>query len=126
MGLLTPPADGFSLALDSTIFERAGQQEGAAKGFNPWRPGRNSHHPLLAALAGAPFILHAWLRSGNTVARRGVIAFLQETLAQLLAGWRLRTVRADSGFFDQALLAYLEECGLPYLIVARLTSASKS
>ena len=73
MGLLTPPADGFSLALDSTIFQREGQQEGAAKGYNPRRPGRKSHHPLLAALAEAPFILHAWLRSGNTAAGRSVI-----------------------------------------------------
>ena len=37
------------------------------------------------------------------------------------SGWRIRTVRADSGFFAQALLAYLEECGLPYIIVARMT-----
>ena len=86
VGLLTPPADGFSLALDSTIFQREGQQEGAAKGYNPRRPGHNSHHPLLAALAEAPFILHAWLRSGNSAAGRGVIAFLQETLAQRPAG----------------------------------------
>ena len=70
--------------------------------------------------------MHAWLRSGNTAAGRGVIAFLPETLAQLPVGWRLRTVRADRGFFDQALLSYLEECGLPYRIVARLTTQIKA
>ena len=126
VSLLTPPAEGFSLDLDSTIFNREGHQEGAAKGYNPRRPGRKSHHPLLAALAEAPFILHAWLRSGNTAAGRGGIAFLQEALAQLPAGWRIRTVRADSGFFDQALLACLEECGLPYIIVARMTRQIKA
>ena len=125
VSLLTPPAEGFSLDLDSTIFNREGHQEGAAKGYNPRRPGRRSHHPLLAALAEAPFILHAWLRSGNTASGRGAIAFLQEALAQLPSGWRIRTVRADSGFFDQALLAYLEACGLPYLIVARMTKQVK-
>ena len=125
VSLLTPPAEGFSLDLDSTIFNREGHQEGAAKGYNPRRPGRRSHHPLLAALAEAPFILHAWLRSGNTASGRGVIAFLQEALAQLPSGWRIRTVRADSGFFDQALLAYLEACGLPYIIVARMTKQVK-
>ena len=123
--LLRPPKDGFSLDLDSTIFNREGSQEGAAKGYNPRRPGRKSHHPLLAALAEAPFILHAWLRPGNTAAGRGVIAFLQEALALLPEGWRVRTVRADSGFFDQALLGFLEERGLPYLIVARLTGQLK-
>jgi len=47
---------GFSLDLDSTIFSRHGaQQQGAARGYNPRRPGRLSHHPLLAVLAEANF-----------------------------------------------------------------------
>jgi hypothetical protein len=40
-----PPQEGFSLDLDSTIFQRSGRQQGAAKGYNPQRPGRKSHHP---------------------------------------------------------------------------------
>lgn len=123
--LLKPPAGGFTLDMDSTIFNREGSQEGAAKGYNPRRPGRKSHHPLLAVLAEAPFVLHAWLRSGNTTAGRGVLGFLAEALALLPNGWRIRCVRADSGFFDQALLGCLEEHGLPYIIVARLTQQVK-
>jgi hypothetical protein len=43
--------EGHSPDLDSTVFERHGQQqEGALKGYNPRRPGRVSHHPLLAVL----------------------------------------------------------------------------
>jgi hypothetical protein len=42
------PPEGFSLDLDSTVFQRSGNQEGAKRGYNPSRPGRNSHHPLLA------------------------------------------------------------------------------
>ena len=64
---------------------------------------------IIAVLAEAPFVLHAWLRSGNTSSGRGVCAFLKEAFAYLPAGWRLRCLRADSGFFDQALLAMLEE-----------------
>ncbi len=30
-------------------------------------------------------------------------------------------MRADSGFFEEALLAFLEQRSLPYLVVARLT-----
>ena len=41
-------ANGHSLDLDSTVFERYGRQEGAKKGYNPRKPGRASHHPLLA------------------------------------------------------------------------------
>ena len=107
------------------MFCREGQQEGARKGYNPKRKGRRSHHPLLAVLAEAPFILHGWLRSGNTGAARGVVPFLPEALALLPEGMWLRTVRADSGFFDQALLGFLEERGLPYIIVARLTTTLK-
>jgi hypothetical protein len=124
--LMAAPKEGFTLDLDSTIFNREGSQEGAAKGYNPRRPGRKSHHPLLAVLAEAPLVLHAWLRSGNTAAGRGVIAFLREALALLPQDWRVRCVRADSGFFDQGLLAFLEERGLPYLIVARMTAAIKA
>ena len=123
--LLRCPANGFSLDLDSTVFCREGKQEGARKGFNPRRKGRNSHHPLLAVLEEAQFVLHGWLRSGNTGAARGIVPFLQEALALLPEGTWLRTVRADSGFFDQALLEFLEQRGLGYLVVARLTSTLK-
>ena len=126
LALLKQPPGGFTLDLDSTIFAREGSQEGAARGYNPRRPGRKSHHPLLAVLAEAPFVLHAWLRSGNTASGRGVCAFLKEAFAQLPAGWRLRCLRADSGFFDQALLAMLEEHAVPYIIVARMTTALKA
>ncbi len=34
------PVEGFSLDLDSTVFQRSGEQEGVAKGYNPSRPGR--------------------------------------------------------------------------------------
>src|SRR3989442_13468827 len=64
--------EGYSLDLDSTVFERYGQQQGALKGPNPRKHGRPSHHPLLAVLAGAHFILHSWLRSGNCGTARGV------------------------------------------------------
>ena len=125
LGLLAEPEGGFTLDMDSTIFNREGSQQGAAKGYNPRRPGRKSHHPLLAVLAEAPFVLHAWLRSGNTSAGRGVVAFLSEALALLPAGWKLRCVRADSGFFDKALLSFLEERAIPYIVVARLTAEIK-
>lgn len=119
------PADGFSLDLDSTVFQRSGHQEGAKKGYNPARPGRHSHHPLLAFLAEAPLILHAWLRSGNTGTARGAVAFLTEALSLMPAAWKLRCVRADSGFFDNALLTFLETRAIPYIVVARLTTTLK-
>jgi hypothetical protein len=120
------PEEGFSLDLDSTVFQRSGKQQGAAKGYNPHRPGRKSHHPLLAVLAEAPCVLHGWLRSGNTGAAKGVSEFLKEALALLPGSWKIRCVRADSGFFAEELLEFMEERFLPYIIVARLTRNIKA
>ena len=114
-------AEGYSLDLDSTIFERYGQQEGSLKGHNPRKHGRPSHHPLLAVLSEAHFILHGWLRSGNCGSSRGVVAFLEEALALWGQRQPIRLVRADSGFFDDTLLSFLEQRGLPYIVVTRLT-----
>jgi len=121
LSLVRCPAEGLSLDLDSTVFQRAGHQQGAAKGYNPRRPGRKSHHPLLAMLAEVPLVLHAWLRSGNAGAARGVVPFLSEALALLPLGLSIRCVRADSGFFEDPLLSFLEQKSLPYVVVARLT-----
>jgi hypothetical protein len=111
---------GATLDLDSTVFERYGRQEGSLKGYNPRKHGRPSHHPLLAMLAEAKLVLHAWLRSGNTASARGVKAFLAETLARLPHDFRLYAVRADSGFFVRELLEELEGRGLPYVIAVRM------
>jgi hypothetical protein len=119
-------AEGHSLDLDSTVFERHGQQQqGAMKGYNPRRPGRLSHHPLLAVLAESHFVMHGWLRSGNTGAGRGVTEFLKEALALWGDRGTLRVVRGDSGFFDGELFGFLEERNLPYIVVARFTKCVK-
>ncbi len=115
-------AGGYSLDMDSTVFERYGRQQGALKGHNPRKHGRPSHHPLLAVLAEAHFVLHGWLRSGNCGTARGVVEFLKEALVQLPDSQSIRVVRADSGFFDDKLLEFLEARELPYIVVARLTS----
>ena len=113
--------DGYTLDLDSTVFERYGEQEGSLKGHNPRKHGRPSHHPLLAVLSEAHFLLHGWLRSGNCASARGVVEFLKEALALWSQRQKIRLVRADSGFFDDKLLSFLEERCLPYIVVARMT-----
>src|SRR5467141_4009027 len=117
---LPPRADGYTLDLDSTVFERYGRQEGSLKGYNPRKHGRPSHHPLLAILAEAKLVQHAWLRSGNTASARGVIAFLAETLAKLPDDFRLYALRADAGFFVTEFLVELERRTLPYVIAVRM------
>ncbi|HWT83545.1 MAG TPA: IS1380 family transposase [Candidatus Methylomirabilis sp.] len=114
--------EGYTLDLDSSVFERYGTQEGALKGYNPKKRGRPSHHPLFAVVAEARCIAHLWLRSGNTGAARGASAFLAEVQALLPGHLTLRLVRADSGFFDEAFLLALEAARLPYIVAARFTN----
>jgi hypothetical protein len=118
--LVVPPL-GAVLDLDSTVFERYGAQEGSRAGYNPHKPGRPLHHPLLALLAEAKIVLHVWLRSGNTTSATGVQAFLTEALAQLPPRVRLYALRADSGFFAADMLRELETRALPYAIAVRMT-----
>jgi hypothetical protein len=114
-------AEGYPLDLDSTVLERYGKQEGSLKGHNPRQHGRPSHHPLLAVLSEAHFLLHGWLRSGNCGTARGVEEFLKAALALWGQRQKIRRLRADSGFFEDPLLSFLEQRRLPYIVVARLT-----
>ena len=121
MQRLPSRGEGYTLDLDSTVFERYGTQQGSLKGHNPRKHGRPSHHPLLAVLSEAHFLLHGWLRSGNCGTSRGVEEFLKEALALWGQRQKIRLLRADSGFFDDKLLSFLEQRLLPYIVVARLT-----
>ncbi len=41
------------------------------------------------------------------------------------AHWKLRSMGTDSGFFENALLTFLEARDTPYIVVARLTQTVK-
>ena len=113
---------GHTLDLDSTVLCRYGGQEGSLRGYNPNKPGRPSHHPLVAFLAEGRRLLWATLRSGNSGSANGCVEFLKQALTVLPGGHRIGLVRADAGFFEKRLLEYLESQQLPYIIVVRLTA----
>lgn len=108
-----------TLDLDSTVFQRYGRQEGAVRGFNRTRRNGRCHHPLLAFVSKPTLVLHSWLRSGNAADSGGAVTFLREALGLLPPGWTISGLRADCGFFDQALFAALEERMIPYVVVVR-------
>ncbi len=113
--------DNFTLDLDSTVMSRYGQQEGARRGYNPRKPGRNSHHPLLAFVADCRMVANCWLRSDDAHTANNFEGFLQDTLEHL-AGKKVGLLRADSGFCQKTILEYLEEPQhtIPYIIATRL------
>ena len=49
--------NGITLDLDSTVMTRYGVQQGAARGYNPAKRGRLSHHPLMALALIADHLL---------------------------------------------------------------------
>lgn len=117
---------GEVLDLDSSAMERYGHQEGALLGYNPKKHRRPSHHPLIATLGHRPWVVHAWLRSGNTSSARGADVFLEEALALLPAGFTIPSIRADSGFGIEDFLKKVEEKKFLYAIAARFTRGLKN
>lgn len=116
--------DNYTLDFDSTVMVREGHQEGAAKGYNPKRPGRLSHHPLLAFVSDVRMIANYWLRPGNTSASTNYIAFLEDTLSRL-RNKKVGLIRMDSGFFSTDILDSLEEKTLNYIIACRFNNRIK-
>lgn len=116
--------DNYTLDFDSTVMVREGYQEGAAKGYNPKRPGRPSHHPLLAFVSDVRMIACYWLRPGNTSATTNYLAFLEDTLSRL-EGKHVGLIRMDSGFFSKPILDNLEQKNLHYIIACRFNNRRK-
>ncbi len=110
--------DNYTLDFDSTILTRYGNQQGAAKGYNPHKPGRKSHHPLMAFIDDIKMVANFWLRAGNTGASTNFLNFLEDTLSKL-SGKKVGLLRADSGFFGEEILEYLETKQINYIIAAK-------
>lgn len=111
--------DHLTLDMDSTVMTRYGEQEGAARGYNPHKRGRVSHHPLLAFVSDARMIANCWLRPGDAHTANNCEAFLADTLDRL-PGKRVSLIRADSGFSANAVLTMLENKALPYIVALRM------
>jgi len=111
-----------TIDLDSSVITRYGEQEGTAKGYNPQKKGRRSHHPLFAFVADLRMVLHAWLRPGNTASCNGANEFFKEAIRLLGDRHRISLVRADSGFFFGEFMTLLEAKVFHYIIAVRMNS----
>ncbi|MCB0479647.1 MAG: IS1380 family transposase [Crocinitomicaceae bacterium] len=107
-----------SVDLDSTVITRYGEQEGARKGYTPKKPGRNSHHPLMAFMSQTRMVINAWMRPGNTASMSSCINFLIETL-DVLKDNAIGLIRADSGFYSREIMGFLENKRLNYIIAVK-------
>ena len=118
--------DNITVDFDSTVITRYGDQQGSAKGYNPNKRGRNSHHPLMAFVSQTRMVANAWLRPGNTADSSNCKAFMKETFHEALEGKKVGLVRADSGFYTEELMSYLESEKLNYIMAVRMYPNVKS
>jgi hypothetical protein len=111
--------------VDSTVLVVYGQQEQARRGYNPIKRGRPSYHPLLCFEGQSKDFWHGELRPGDVHTASGTLSLLTACLAKIPSGVRSVIIRADKGFYDHALVAWLEEQRVGFVIVARLTAPIK-
>lgn len=110
-----------TLDFDSTVITRYGTQEGVEVGYNRFKPGRGSHHPILAFVPELKMVVNSWMRTGDSSAADSFKEFLEQTL-EILPKERVGLVRADSGFSGNKNLNCLEGHSLDYIIALRMTS----
>ena len=114
-----PGEEPLTIDLDSTLCETYGlAKEGARQ---PGYSGARGYHPLLAVAAGSGEVLMARLREGRAHTARGAAHFLRETVARVReagAPGQL-TVRADSGFYNHAVVAVCRKQDVRFSITIR-------
>lgn len=114
--------------MDTTVLTVYGQQQNSAVGYNPLHRGKKSFCPILASEGNLNLTLNFTLRPGNMHPSLGTTEFLRHALAKLpstVANTRTR-IRADSSFYDQETLDYLDEQHIGYVIVAKIMGPLKN
>ena len=125
MTLLPSPPARIIFDVDSTVLVVYGKQEQARVGYNPIKHGRPSYHPLLCFEGQRRDFWHGELRPGDVHTATGAVDLLKACFAKVPPGVRSIIIRADKGFYDRALVEWLEAKGAAFVIVARLTGPIK-
>jgi Transposase DDE domain group 1 len=125
MSVQPPPPRRLIFDLDSTVLVVYGNREHARIGYNPIKRGRPSYHPLLCFEGQSKDFWHGELRPGDAHTASGTRELLAACFAKIPAGVRSVILRADKGFYDHALVEWLEARRARFVIVARLTPPIK-
>lgn len=109
---------------DTTTLITYGSQEGVAVGYIPKRRhGQPSYAPIISSEGRSGLSLGMELRAGDIHPSTGTPAFVEKTLEKLpstIATSRTR-VRLDGAFYNKDIIQPLEEKGLGYVVVAKMT-----
>lgn len=112
--------------LDTSVLTVYGNQEKAKIGYNPKKRGRPSFAPLFCFEGQTGVSWEAEWLSGDAHPAPLTIPLLERALAKLPKHVQKVFVRADSAFFDQKILDFLEGKCISYAIVSKMTSSIKN
>ena len=120
------PGDGrLVIDVDSFVGEVCGRlKQGAAYGYTRLL----GYHPILATRADTREALHIRLRKGSANTQKGMLRFCEELIARVerAGATGVKLLRADSGFWNTKVFAYLEKMGWQYSIGVRNIPAVKT
>ena len=114
------PGDGpLTIDLDSTICETYGLAKEGARDHG--YTGQRGYHPLLAVAAGTGDVLMCRLRKGRANTARGAAHFMRETVGRVrhAGATGQLTMRADSGFYNHAIVAVCRKAKVRFSITVR-------
>ena len=97
-----------TLDFDSSVLTVYGNQELAEVGYNPFKHGRKSYHPVFGFESHLRISLNGELRPGKKTNKKDVIPFMETALQKIpstIATSRTR-VRADTGFIAGRQLSF--------------------
>jgi Transposase DDE domain group 1 len=101
--------------VDSFVGEVYGyNKQGAGYGYTHKR----GYHPILATRAGTGEVLHIRARKGSANTSRGALRFVEELIPRVARAGASgpKLLRADSGFWNNKIMARLQAAGWSYSI----------
>lgn len=112
--------------LDTSVLTVYGNQEKAKIGYNPKKRGRPSFAPLFCFEGQTGVAWESEWLSGDAHPAPLTIPLLERAWTKLPNHIQKISVRADSAFFDQKILGFLEGKRASYAIVAKMISSIKN
>lgn len=75
--------DTITLDADFTVKPVYGNQQRAAKGYNPTRKNGMSYHPLLVFVSEMKILYHSWFSTGSAYTSNSIVDFFHEVRSSL-------------------------------------------
>lgn len=108
------------VAIDATVVEAYGEQQGAEVGYHPRKPGRPSYHPLLAVDVATRAVKDGFLRPGSCAGNDGLDGFIAKLAAETEGGLTKTVLRLDKGLTSGHTLDRIESLGGSYVAKLKL------